>query len=58
MPARALVGAPPGYGVSTGPLKADVEMYSRQCALRYGKSAWAEGTAQWMSASMTGCPKS
>jgi hypothetical protein len=38
-------------------LKADVEMYSRQCALKYGKSACADGTVQWMSASITGCPK-
>ena len=46
-----------GYAVSVGPLNADVEMYSRQCALRYGKSAWTEGTLQWMSVSITGLPE-
>src|SRR3954470_21372697 len=57
VPARALVGAPGGYGVSVGPLNADVEMYSRHCWPRYGKSACADGTVQWMSVSMIGCPK-
>src|SRR4051812_49376869 len=58
VPGKDVVGAPPGYAVSVGPLNAEVPRYSRQWALRYGNSAWADGTLQWMSTSMTGWPRS
>src|SRR5579859_5645662 len=57
-PGATVVAARGGYAVSTGPLNAEVRMYSRQCSDRYGNNASIDGTALWMSQSITPWPRS